>query len=113
MASVELRPERLATLQGRGEAEAHAAALEALRALGPEGDVEIHVDEPAEVLLNVSRHVDLLVCGSRGYGPLRGAVLGSVSRRVANGAGCPVLVVPRGVEHPLERLLPPVHAQMV
>lgn len=106
MAAAELRPERLATLQGRARAELQAAAVGALRALGPEGDVEIHVDDPADVLLRASEHVDLVVCGSRAYGPLRAVVLGSVSRRVVDGARCPVLVVPRGVEHPLEGLLP-------
>jgi nucleotide-binding universal stress UspA family protein len=32
---------------------------------------EILVDDPADVLLCVSAHAGLLVCGSRGYGPLR------------------------------------------
>lgn len=39
--------------------------------------------------------VDLLVLGSRGYGPLTRVLLGSVSRRVAQEAPCPVMVVPR------------------
>ncbi len=39
--------------------------------------------------------VDLLVLGSRGYGPLTRVLLGSVSRRAAQEAPCPVLVVPR------------------
>ncbi len=39
--------------------------------------------------------VDLLVLGSRGYGPLARVLLGSVSRRAAQDAPCPVLVVPR------------------
>src|SRR5690348_9947997 len=63
MTSAELRPERLATLRGRADGDAYATALDALRALGGEGEVEIHVDDPADVLLKVSRHVDLLVCG--------------------------------------------------
>lgn len=40
--------------------------------------------------------VDLLVIGSRGYGPVARAMLGSVSRKLATHAPCPVLVVPRG-----------------
>jgi nucleotide-binding universal stress UspA family protein len=36
----------------------------------------------------------LLVVGARGRSPLRAAVLGSVSREVAAGATCPVVVVP-------------------
>jgi nucleotide-binding universal stress UspA family protein len=39
--------------------------------------------------------VDLLVLGSRGYGPLARVLLGSVSRHAAQNAPCPVLVVPR------------------
>jgi nucleotide-binding universal stress UspA family protein len=42
------------------------------------------------------REVDLLVCGSRGYGPVRRVLLGGVLRRLVRRAACPVLVVPRG-----------------
>ncbi len=37
----------------------------------------------------------LLVCGSRGYGPVRRVVLGSVSARVVRSAAYPVVAVPR------------------
>lgn len=39
---------------------------------------------------------DLLVCGSRGYGPVRRVLLGGVSARVVRHARIPVIVVPRG-----------------
>jgi nucleotide-binding universal stress UspA family protein len=39
--------------------------------------------------------VDLLVAGSRGYGPMTRLLLGSVSTRLVELAPCPVLVVPR------------------
>lgn len=39
--------------------------------------------------------VDLLVVGSRDYGPLRRALLGSVSNRLIHIASCTVLLVPR------------------
>jgi nucleotide-binding universal stress UspA family protein len=39
--------------------------------------------------------VDLLITGSRGYGPLRSALLGSVSELLVEGAPHPVLVIPR------------------
>ncbi len=38
---------------------------------------------------------DLLVCGSRGYGPARRVLLGGVSARVLRRARIPVMVVPR------------------
>jgi nucleotide-binding universal stress UspA family protein len=100
------KPERGHRLQGRHRLEAQAALDQAVAALpaGAEAEGELHVDDPAEVLLRISEHVDLLVCGSRGYGPLRSVLLGGVSRRLVDGAHCPVLVLPRGVEHPLEDL---------
>lgn len=42
--------------------------------------------------------VDLLVTGSRGYGPLGRTLLGSVSSELVRSAPCPVLVVPRPAE---------------
>ncbi|HEY8303794.1 MAG TPA: universal stress protein [Solirubrobacteraceae bacterium] len=53
--------------------------------------------DPASVLVERSAELDLLVLGSRAYGPLRHVLLGSVSARAMREAKCPVLVVPRGV----------------
>ena len=39
---------------------------------------------------------DIVVCGSRGYGPVRRVLLGGVSSRVVRHARLPVVVVPRG-----------------
>jgi nucleotide-binding universal stress UspA family protein len=52
--------------------------------------------EPAEALEEAASDLDLLVLGSRGYGPLKGTMLGGVSARVMASAPSPVLVVPRG-----------------
>jgi nucleotide-binding universal stress UspA family protein len=41
------------------------------------------------------RDVDLLVCGSRGYGPVRRVLLGTVSSALVRQASVPTLVVPR------------------
>jgi nucleotide-binding universal stress UspA family protein len=64
------------------------------------GDVPVHLDtvrgDPSEVLIERSKNLDILMLGSRAYGPLRHVLLGSVSARVMREAHCPVLVVPRG-----------------
>ena len=44
--------------------------------------------------------VDLLFVGSRGYGPLRRALLGNVSGALVREAGCPVVVTPRSAIEP-------------
>ena len=51
--------------------------------------------DPAGMLIEQSEQLDLLIVGSRGYGPVRSVVLGSVSRALAREAACPVIVVPR------------------
>jgi nucleotide-binding universal stress UspA family protein len=51
--------------------------------------------EPGKALVEHSEPLDLLVLGSRGYGPVKSVLLGSVSSHVLRHAGCPVLVVPR------------------
>jgi len=56
---------------------------------------------PAEELAHWSADVDLLVVGSRGYGPVRRVVFGSISEHLARSTSCPLLVLRRGVgEHP-------------
>jgi nucleotide-binding universal stress UspA family protein len=101
-------PSTLAELEEEHRAWAEAAVQTAVRALDGDVPVETHVvvaHDPADVLCRMSDRFDLLVCGSRGYGPLRAVLLGSVSRRVVGEARCPVLVVPRGTESTLEALL--------
>jgi nucleotide-binding universal stress UspA family protein len=58
----------------------------------------------AEQLADHSAELDLLVTGSRGYGPLRSVLVGGVSGRLVRSAHCPVIVVPRGIEAPLGTL---------
>lgn len=52
---------------------------------------------PAAAIVEACEEVgaDLLVTGSRGYGPVRRVLLGSVSTQLVHHAPCPVLVVPR------------------
>jgi len=57
----------------------------------------IHVVEglPTEVLLQRSKQFDLLLVGSRGYGPLGRVLMGSVSTTLVRECTCPVIVTPR------------------
>ena len=67
--------------------------------------VDVEFGEPEVSLVDLSRHLDLLVMGSRGYGPTRAVLLGGVSRRVSAEAACPVLIIPRGAARSLEDML--------
>ena len=51
-----------------------------------------------ELLARESGDLDVLVVGSRGYGPLRAVLLGSVSSALVRSAQSPLVVVPRGAE---------------
>ena len=52
--------------------------------------------DPVQKLLEAAEMgIDLLVLGSRGFGPVMRLLIGSVSSRVIREAACPVLVVPR------------------
>jgi nucleotide-binding universal stress UspA family protein len=63
--------------------------------LGVESSGEIAVGSPVEELVGLSASVDLLVVGSRGFGPVRRLLLGSTSDRLVREAESPVLAVPR------------------
>lgn len=70
-----------------------------------EAEVEVLFGDPAESLIDFTGSLDLLVMGSRAYGPRRAVLLGGVSRKVIAGSQCPVIVLPRGAEHPLRELI--------
>lgn len=56
-------------------------------------------DDVVDMLADVpGERVDLLVCGSRGYGPALQVLLGGVSSWIIRSAACPVIVVPRGAD---------------
>jgi nucleotide-binding universal stress UspA family protein len=66
--------------------------------LAPGLDVDAVVvrGDPVEELVRASSSADLVVAGSRGYGPLHAVLAGAVSGRLIREAACPVIVVPRG-----------------
>jgi nucleotide-binding universal stress UspA family protein len=81
----------------REEAEERLAA--ALAELGDIATGDIAFGEPARELAFEGNHLDLLVTGSRGYGPLRRLMLGSTSSKLMHEAPCPVLVLTRTAVH--------------
>lgn len=56
---------------------------------------EVVVGLPGEELDALGDEVDLLVVGSRGYGPLRRLMFGSTAAHLSAHARCPLLVLPR------------------
>jgi nucleotide-binding universal stress UspA family protein len=90
---------------GRGpehREQAERLAAEAVAELGDRATAETVVGLPHDELVRLSHDVDLLVLGSRGYGPLRRTLLGSTSDGLVHAAACPVVVVPRAA-HEEER----------
>jgi nucleotide-binding universal stress UspA family protein len=65
---------------------------------------------PADVLAAESADLDLLMLGSRGYGPLRAVLLRGVSAAVVRKAHCPVVVLPHGEHSGLDALFAPAEA---
>ena len=70
--------------------------LAAARAeLGEDVDAEVVIGDAGAELADRTRDLDLLLLGSRSYGPVRRVLLGSTSTRVVRAATGPVLVLPR------------------
>ena len=61
--------------------------------------------DPREELAHAGKELDLLIVGSRGYGPIGRLIHGSVSRYLAGHATCPLLVLTRRTDlrHAAER----------
>ena len=66
---------------------------------GVDAAAEVGEGDVVDALATLDRRdADLVVCGSRGYGPVRRVLLGGVSSRLLRRAACPLLVVPRRAE---------------
>jgi nucleotide-binding universal stress UspA family protein len=78
------------------EADAEAALRRGLDSVSASRSAggEILSGDPSDALAAASADLDLLVCGSRGYGPMRTLVVGGTSHALVRKAVCPVLVVP-------------------
>jgi nucleotide-binding universal stress UspA family protein len=57
--------------------------------------IQLEGDVANALVAETEGRTGLLVMGSRGLGPIRRALLGSVSRKVVHHASCPVIVTPR------------------
>jgi nucleotide-binding universal stress UspA family protein len=94
----------LRILYAAAATEASAEVLEDARGEVPAGlavETLLLDGVDADSLLRVaSEDLTLLVMGSRGYGPTRRVLLGSVSAGVVHEAACPIIVVPRGTRVP-------------
>ncbi len=75
----------------------HAGATEQLMAV-PGVEAEAVLGLPAEELAAFGGEVDLLVVGSRGYGPARRLMFGSTAAHLCDRAPCPLLVLPRSAQ---------------
>jgi nucleotide-binding universal stress UspA family protein len=82
--------------QTLAEIELQRAAESVSQRLRPE--TRLVRGDPIGRLTAEADDADLLVLGSRDYGPLRRVLLGSVSRELVGAATCHVMVVPRSVE---------------
>lgn len=70
-------------------------ADEAARRYGADVKAEAAAGRPADALLELSGEVDLLVIGSRRWGPAARVLLGSTGEALMHDARCPVVAVPR------------------
>jgi len=72
-----------------------AAVEDAASTFCRRADARMLEGHAAERLVELSHGLDLLVLGSRGYGPMGRVLRGGVSGAVLQAASCPVMVVPR------------------
>jgi nucleotide-binding universal stress UspA family protein len=86
-------PDRHSVHEMLGRMRESMQALGALEARTAWGD-------PAEELALFSADCDLLVVGSRSYGPIGRLMHGSTSQHLAHSARCPLLVLTRAVRRP-------------
>lgn len=85
-----MEPDAREELRWRIESAAQAAVS---GLVGAPVDVDVSATDPGDLLAGVSSELDLLVCGTRGYGPRPGALLGGVTTWLTSEAACPVIVL--------------------
>lgn len=71
---------------------------------GIDADATLITGDPVEALVDAAGAPGtVLFVGSRGYGPLRRVLLGSVATHLMRSAPCPLIVTPRGMHDAPER----------
>ena len=85
-------------LYARRKSAAQAVLDDALQKLGTTTfivNAELFEGPEAESILKAakSREADLIMMGTRGFGAVKGFLVGSISRKVIHYASCPVMVV--------------------
>ncbi len=90
-------PRGYADPRHRDPVELEAEVEQTRERLAALGDVDAHAayGDPAEELALYGASVDLLIVGSRGYGPVARLIHGNTSLALARSARCPLLVLPR------------------
>jgi nucleotide-binding universal stress UspA family protein len=94
-----LDPDLLGRMQESAEQEARTKLDEQVQRVGRTGgqvaQMHARVGRPDAQIVGLADELDagLIVLGSRGLGPLRRALMGSVSDSVVRHAHCPVLIV--------------------
>ena len=68
---------------------------EAVEGLEVDAGTLVATGYAADELAEASAELDLLVLGSRSYGPVRRVILGGTSVKVMRSSACPVVVVPK------------------
>ena len=100
--------EHLAALAEQGRT-ALMHAVESAKASGVQATVELVDEKPAQALLAAADKFDarLIVVGTYGESPLRGAMLGSTPHKLLHWSTRPVLCVPPPAERTRADLPPP------
>ena len=102
-------PLNMPELDARMRADAERVLTERVGHLSARLQVEgtVQVGRPADRLIASTETLDVMVVGSRGYGPLKAVLLGGVSGQLIRSAACPVIVVPRGAHSTVGSLFGP------
>lgn len=96
--STEKLPRDQVQAQGQRLRDAATAAVEELPG-DPQASVHVLEGSVVQALSALDEEdCQVLVCGSRGYGPVGRVLLGGVSSRLVRSAATPVLLVPRGMK---------------